>query len=152
VPDGADVRVAGSDALVTLVVGDRLLVLAPADGAQEQAVDLPSGDAGTPAEIAVGGAVLVWSHGTVLSLDRSTGEVRWQGPALGLPGVQLGARAQSVGSEVTVPEDGAFVVRNTGTGQESARSTVSDLPSGGLTEVLGGTVVYRLPARVIGYR
>jgi hypothetical protein len=88
----------------------------------------------------------------VLSLDRSTGEVRWQGPALGLPGVQLGTRSQSPGGEVTVPEDGAFVVRNPGTGEESARSTAADLPTGGRTEVIGATVVYRLPSRVIGYR
>ena len=54
------------------------------------------------------------------------GAVRWQRPALGLPGVQLGARSQSVGSEVTVPEDGAFVVRDPATGEESARSTAVD--------------------------
>jgi outer membrane protein assembly factor BamB len=150
-PDGAPAGVAGSDALVTVVVGDRMLVLAASDGAQLQAVDLPTGDAGTPAEIAAGGAVLVWTHGTVLSLDRSSGAVRWQGPALGLPGVQLGTRSQSPGNQVTVPEDGGFVARDPGTGQESARSTVAGLPTGGLTEVIGRTVVYRLPTRVLGY-
>jgi outer membrane protein assembly factor BamB len=150
--DGSDVQLAGADALVTLVAGDQLRVLAASDGAQLQAIDLPAGSVGTAAETAAGGAVLVWTHGTVLSLDRTTGAVHWQGAALGLPGVQLGARSNSEGSEVTVPEDGAFVVRNPGTGEETARSTVRDLPSGGLTEVIGGTVVYRLPDRVLAFR
>jgi outer membrane protein assembly factor BamB len=151
-PDGSTAHLAGADALVTLVLGDQLQVLAAADGAQQQALALPSGAAGIPSEIAAGGAVLVWTHGTVLSLDRGSGALRWQGPARGLPGVQLGTRSQSLGSEVTVPEDGGFVVRNPGTGEETARSTAADLPTGGRTEVIGGTVVYRLPSRVLGYR
>jgi outer membrane protein assembly factor BamB len=152
-PDGGEVRLAGADWLVTVVAGNQLQVLAATDGAQQQSVPLPAGGtAGTPAEIAAGDALLVWAHGTVLSLDRTTGVLRWQGPAVGLPGVQVGGTALPGSGAVVVPEDGAFVVRDPGTGAEAGRSTASGVPTGGTATVVGRSVVYRLADRVLGYR
>jgi hypothetical protein len=144
--------------VVTVVVGDRLQVLAPTDGAPLQSIPLPSiplpsGSASAaPGELAAGGSVVVWARGTVLVLDHSTGAVRWQGPALGLPGVPDGGPTSSAQSAVVVPEDGAFVVRDVGTGTESGRWSVSGVPSGGSVTVVGPGVVDRLADRVVGYR
>lgn len=147
---GTGTRLAGADSVVTAVIGDELRVLSASDGTQLQAIPLPaSGAAAAPSELAAGGPVVVWARGTAFFLDRTTGAVRWQGPALGLPGVQLSGRAPA---GVVVPEDGAFVVRNPDTGAETARSTVSGVPSGGMVAVYGPTVVYRLPDRVLAYR
>jgi outer membrane protein assembly factor BamB len=152
-PDGADVRLAGADELVTVVVGDELRVLAAGDGGQRQSVGLPSQDAAAaPTELSVPGTLLLWAHGTVLSLDPSTGAVRWMGSALGLPSVEGGGGQLPANAAVVVPEAGAFVVRDSGTGAERGRSTASGVPDGGVTAVVGSTVVYRLPGRVLGYR
>jgi outer membrane protein assembly factor BamB len=146
---GTETRLAGADWVVTAVIGDQLRVLSATDGTQLQAVPLPAGSSAQPAELAAGGSVVVWARGTVFLLDRTTGAVRWQGPALGLPGVQLGGRTQP---GVVVPEAGAFVVRAPDTGAESGRFVVSGVPSGGTTSLVGPTVVYRLTGRVLGYR
>jgi outer membrane protein assembly factor BamB len=149
-PQGTDVSVAGADAVVSVVSGDELLVLAPGNGAQLDSELLPGDrDAGTPAETEVNGVVLVWTHGTVLALDHATGRTTWSRLALGLPGVQLGTAAPS---SVLVPEDGAFVSRDVATGAETGRSAVRGLPAGGSAAAVGPTVVYRVGHRVFGYR
>jgi outer membrane protein assembly factor BamB len=146
---GTRTQLAGADWVVTAVIGDELRVLSATDGTRLQAVPLPAGSSAQPAELAAGGSVVVWARGTVFFLDRTTGAVRWRGPALGLPGVQLGSGTQP---GVVVPEEGAFVVRDPDTGAGSGRFTVSGVPSGGATSLLGPTVVYRLTGRVLSYR
>jgi outer membrane protein assembly factor BamB len=150
-PQGGAVRLAGADAVVSVVAGDELLVLAAGDGAPLDSSVLPGDpDAGIAAETEVAGVVLVWTHGTVLAVDHTSGRVTWSRPALGLPGVQLGSGASA--GAVLVPEEGAFVARDAVTGAETGRSAVPDLASGGTTAGVGPTVVYRLPDRVLGYR
>jgi outer membrane protein assembly factor BamB len=147
---GTGTQLAGADWVVTAVIGDELRVLSGNDGTQLQALPLPSdGASAQPVELAAGGSVLVWARGTVFFLDHTSGAVRWQGPALGLPGPQLGGKVQP---GVAVPEDGAFVVRDPDTGAELHRSTVSGVATGGMTSLVGPTVVYRLPDRVLAYR
>jgi PQQ-like domain len=147
---GTDTRLAGADWVVTAVIGDELRVYSANDGTQLHAVPLPAGGASVPpAELAAGGSVVVWARGTAFFLDRTSGAVRWQGPALGRPGVQLGGKTEP---GVVVPEAGAFVVRDPDSGAERGRSSVSGVPPGGTVSVLGPTVVYRLADRVLGYR
>lgn len=147
---GTPTQLAGADWVVTAVIGDELRVFSAADGTQLQAVPLPAdGAAARPAELAAGDSVVVWARGSAFFVDRTTGGVRWQGPASGLPGIQLGGTTQA---GVVVPEDGAFVVRDPDSGTESGRSTVSGVPPGGTVSLIGPTVVYRLPDRVLGYR
>jgi outer membrane protein assembly factor BamB len=147
------VRLAGADGLVTLLVGDRLRVFPPTTGPELPPVDLPAGGASAaPQETAAGGGVLVWARGTVLALDRTSGAVQWRAAAVGLPGVQLGNQEASGPADVVVPEQGAFVVRDVATGRETSRSSVSEVPAGGTVSVLGPTVVYRLADRVLAYR
>jgi outer membrane protein assembly factor BamB len=148
--DGAEVRVAGADAVVSVVSGDKLLVLATGDGAQlDSAVLTGDRDTGPPGETEVAGVVLVWTHGSVFALDHTTGTVTWSRPALGLPGERLGTAPAGT---VLVPEDGAFVARDVTTGIETGRSRVRTPAPGGTTAAVGATVVYRLADRVIGYR
>jgi hypothetical protein len=51
-----------------------------------------------------------------------------------------------------VPEDGAFVRRDAGTGAELGRSAAPAGTAGGTATEVGLVVVVRLPDRVLGYR
>jgi outer membrane protein assembly factor BamB len=152
-PDGPPIRIVGADRLVDVVVGDSLLVHSGPDGDVLQTLALPRAttdpDTETLQQAGVGDLALVWVRGTLRALDRTTGEVRWEGPALGLPAVS-GANGDD--ASVVVPEADGFVRREATTGSEQGRFRVEGLPSGGRTFLLGPAVVYRLPDRVLGYR
>ena len=152
-PDGPPLRIVGADRLVDVVLGDSLLVHSGQDGAVLQTLPLPRGTTDPETEIlhqaGVGDLALVWVRGTLWALDRTTGEVRWERPALGLPAVS-GATGDD--ATVVVPEADGFVRRDAATGSEQDRFRVDGLPSGGRTFLLGPVVVYRLPDRVLGYR
>ncbi|SDX48347.1 PQQ-like domain-containing protein [Modestobacter sp. DSM 44400] len=150
---GAPTRLAGVDRLVDLVIGDRLQVLAPADGTLLHELLLPplSGSSATREPLQQAGAAdaaLVWVRGTVYALDQTTGATRWQVPATGLPSVS-GADSPTV----LVPEDGALVQRSLADGTDLSRSVlVADLPAGGRTSVVGPAVVYATEDAVLGLR
>jgi len=148
---GADTaRVAGTEGLVDVVVGDRVLVLSPADGTTLTQLSLPAGDDPLDEPLlqtTTGDVALLWARGTLFALDRTTGLPRWQLPALGLPAVPAGD-----GGALTVPEDGAFVQRAAGDGTEQARAQVDAVPAGGRTAVLGPVVVYATDGEVHTYR
>jgi outer membrane protein assembly factor BamB len=143
-------RLAGVDGLVDVVVGDRVHVLSPADGALLTEVELPAlpegQDAGTEPlqQVGVADVALLWARGQVLALDRTTGLPRWQVPALGLP---------ATGAEtVTVPEAGAFVQRSLADGTELQRwSTADEVPAGGRTSLVGPAVVYATDTAVVAH-
>jgi len=150
---GDTARLAGVDRLVDVVIGDRLQVLSPVDGALLTELVLPAaGDARTEPlqQAGMGDVALLWVRGTVYALDQTTGLPRWEVPALGLPSVSGDAGA---GATVTVPEDGAFVQRSLADGTEVARSTTpDDVPAGGRTSLLGPVVVYATADEVLAFR
>jgi outer membrane protein assembly factor BamB len=144
-------RVAGADGAVTVVDGGTLRVLSADDGAERSALPLPGGSttapAAAPAELPVGDLDLVSAGGAVTALDPATGQQRWQVPAVGAAGPVAGTPGS-----VVVPEDGAFVVRDAGTGAERGRSALPGPPAGGTAAAIGPVVAYRLPDRVLGFR
>nr|WP_243850810.1 PQQ-binding-like beta-propeller repeat protein [Modestobacter marinus] len=141
-------RLAGVDRLVDVVVGDRVHVLSPADGTLLGEVELPARPAGQDAgteplqQVGVADVALLWARGQLLALDQTTGQPRWQLPALGLP---------ATGEEtVTVPEAGAFVERSLADGSELRRwSTADEVPAGGRTSLVGPVVVYATDTAVL---
>ena len=156
---GATARLVGVDRLVDVVVGDRLLVLAPGDGTQLQDIDLPPLPPGArptqePVQQAgMADVALVWVRGTVYALDGTTGSPRWQAPATGLPSVSGTAGEDPADAVVLVPEDGAVVRRSLVGGAERGRSSVeTELPAGGRTSVVGPAVVYATATGVTGLR
>ena len=151
VPAGAAAHLAGADGPVTVQVGDVIRVLAAKDGTMQRSISLPSApDRSRPAETTAGGGLFVLARGTLVSLDPSSGAVRWQKPAAGLPDTLPSAAAGP--SAVLVPEDGAFVAVEPDTGKDQRRLSAPGLPAGGRTAVVGATVVYRLPGTVLAYR
>jgi outer membrane protein assembly factor BamB len=153
-PDGPPIRLVGADRLVDVVVGDTLLVHSGQDGTVLQSLSLPAGDAETETlhQAGAGDLALLWVRGTLRALDETTGEVRWEVPARGLPAVGSVSDAEPGDASVLVPEEDGFVRRDLVTGSEEGRSTVEGLPSGGRTFLIGPVVVYRLPDEVLGYR
>jgi outer membrane protein assembly factor BamB len=156
---GAVARLVGADRLVDVVVGDRLLVLSPADGTQLQQLDLPPLPTGVRApsepvqQAGMADVALVWVRGTVYALDGVTGSPRWQVPATALPSVSGTAGEDPAAAVVSVPEDGALVQRSLADGTERGRSAVeAELPPGGRTSVVGPAVVYATSDRVVGLR
>ena len=154
---GATARLVGADRLVDVVVGDRLVVLAPGDGTQLQDLDLPPLPAGArPTQEPVHQAgmadvALAWVRGTVYALDGTTGAPRWQVPAIGLPSVSGTAGEDPADAVVSVPEDGAVVQRSLADGTEQGRSVVeAELPAGGRISVVGPAVVHATATGVTG--
>jgi outer membrane protein assembly factor BamB len=149
---GTPVRVAVTDDLVAVLGGDRLQVFAAADGAPLATAPLPAATGGTDADPLLARTVdddaLFYARGTALALDR-LGAVRWSVPARGLPAG--GGAAAGTAPTVLVPDAGALVRRDLGSGDEVGRLAVrGDLPAGGSAETAGPAVVYRLPDRVLG--
>jgi outer membrane protein assembly factor BamB len=154
-PEGATARLAGVDGLVDVVVGNRVQVVSPTDGALLTELPVPAPADGQDVrteplqQAGTSDVALLWLRGTVYALDTTTGLPRWQVPALGLPATGGG----DGGATVTVPEDGAFVQRSLADGTEISRSTTRDaVPAGGRTSLLGPVVVYATADEVTGYR
>jgi outer membrane protein assembly factor BamB len=151
-------RLAGSDRLVDVVIGDRVQVFSPTDGSLLTELALPALAAGQDVrreplqQAGIGDVALLWARGTVYALDQTTGRPRWSLPALGLPSVGDTGK-DAVATTVTVPEVGAFVQRALADGTEASRATTTDtLPAGGRTSVLGPVLVYATDDEVSGYR
>ncbi|MCZ2829676.1 PQQ-binding-like beta-propeller repeat protein [Modestobacter sp. VKM Ac-2986] len=150
VDTGADTaRIAGADQLVTVVLGDRVLVLSPADGTTLTQLQLPAGSdpLGEPLlQTGTSDVALLWARGTLYALDRTSGQPRWQVPALGLPAVSTDE------TTLTVAEDGAVVQRSARDGTERARSQVGSVPAGGRTSLVGPVVVQATAGEVHALR
>ena len=149
VSPGAEVRMAGADGLVSLVVDDELRLHGAEDGDLLATIGLPpprSEVADDPLlQTRAGDTVLVAARGTLWALDAATASVRWERPALGLPTGPVTAEP----AEVLVPEEEGFVRRDLMTGEAAARSRVADLPVGGRATAVGPAVVLVLPERVL---
>ena len=149
-------RLAGVDRLVDVVVGDRVQVFSPSDGALLTELTLPPLPVGQDVrteplqQAGMADTALLWARGTVYALDQTTGLARWSVPARGLPSVSGG---DAPGAPVTVPEDGALVQRTLADGAELSRSTTTeDVPAGGRTSLIGPVVVYATADEVFGLR
>ena len=155
VPEGGEVALTGVDRLVGVAAGGALLLHDPDDGALLQELPLPAADgdpAGAqPLQTGAGELAFVWARGTLWALDQTTGAPRWQVPAQGLPGGEVGKTSADTAA-VWVPEADGFVLRDLATGEEAGRAAVDGgLEPGGRTSVVGPVLVYRLPDRVLGY-
>jgi hypothetical protein len=147
----AEPRLLGAGPLTTLLVGGEVQGFAPGDGTvlarvpvSGSADDVQTGDAGA--------VTLVRADGQLTALD-AAGATVWAVPAAGMPSSNAtGGTGAGGPTEVLVPEDGAFVRRALATGAELGRSTVGDLPDGGIATTAGPVVVLRLPDRVLTYR
>jgi len=151
--DGSRVQLAGADGGVAVVVGDELQFLGAADGVVSSTLPLPAAgqDDARPMSTVAGPLVLTWARGTLVA-RASDLAVLWRVPALGLPTPQASLKTLTMSSPLLVPEEGAFVALNPSNGQETGRSVLDGLATGGVATVVGDVVVYRLPDRVIGYR
>jgi outer membrane protein assembly factor BamB len=144
-PAGAEIRLLGADQLIGVVVGSEVRFLAGKDGAQLRTEAV---QAFAPArQLAVGSSVLLWAGGTLTAFDETTAQPRWHTASLGLP-----AAPANGGSVLVVPEASGFVRVDGTTGKTVGRSSVAGLASGGVADRIGGTVLYRLPDRVLAYR
>lgn len=155
--DAAPVVLAGAGRLVALAVGDELQLVRAADGVPLPAVPLPPAapddtDDADPVAVEDDGTLFVWARGTTLAVDQATGRQLWSTPSRGLPAVPGAKALEIVSTPVLVPEDGAFVSRDSRTGEELGRSTVDgELPAGGRTATIGPVVVYRAADRVLAF-
>jgi hypothetical protein len=126
-------------------------LLSPTDGAVLGRLPVPDGTD----DVQVGStlsAVLVRIGGALSAVDPTTGTVRWEVPATGLPAAPIAAGKDARSPAVLlVPHDGGFAHRDPDTGAELARSDVADVPAGGLATAIGPVVVLRLPDRVLAY-
>jgi outer membrane protein assembly factor BamB len=146
--DAEDARLLGANGLVTVEVAGAVRVFSIADGSPLS--QLPaSGDARQGAS---GDVPMVLIDGVLSVLDPATGTTRWTTPALGLPTASPADKVTGGSASLLVPEPDGFVRRDAATGAELSRSTVVDLPAGGVPEAVGPVVVYRLDDRVLGYR
>ncbi|MDQ4038350.1 MAG: PQQ-like beta-propeller repeat protein [Actinomycetota bacterium] len=127
-PPPGDITVLGADGIVSLLVGQQLMILSARTGETLSTVvtDAESDESAAAAFASQPGGrgiPLVYVSGRVFAFDPSTGEQLWSVAATGPPA------AGDAG--LVVPEPGAFVVRNPLTGQEISRSMVSgDIPEG----------------------
>jgi outer membrane protein assembly factor BamB len=149
-PAGTTPRLVDADQLLGVQVGPELRLLSGTDGAPLRTLPVPGSD--QVAEQAAGSTALVRIGNRLTALEDTTGRTRWEAPAEGLPappGPSAGTTAPPV---VAVPGPGGFTRRNLDTGAELGSSAVHGLPAGGTAWAVGGTIVYRLPDRVLAYR
>lgn len=121
-PPAGDVTVVGTDGVVSLLVGQQLLILSARDGAVLSTMTAGPEPGASPATMLAGqpggrGIPLVFAAGMLYAIDAPSGAALWTVAATGAP-------ASSNGSLV-VPEAGGLVSRNPLTGQELARSVIS---------------------------
>jgi outer membrane protein assembly factor BamB len=146
--EGAEVRLLGADALLGVLVGDEVQVLADDDGSELHR--LPA--AGDVRQLTTSGVALFRTGSTLTALDAASGTPRWESPAIGLPSAPVPDKDDATPDALLVPDEDGFAHRDPATGAEVDRSAVEDLPDGGTAAVIGPVVVYRLPDRVFGYR
>ncbi|MGK5115231.1 MULTISPECIES: PQQ-binding-like beta-propeller repeat protein [unclassified Geodermatophilus] len=146
VPEGT--VLAGVDRAVAVAGADGVHLLAAGDGT-------PVGNPlpGTAARMTgLGDTALVLADGELSAVDQTTGALRWQVPATGLPSGAAAGKLLSPVTAVPVPEGGTVVLRDLATGDELGRTTVAGLPADALVTVAGPVVVAGEPDRVVASR
>ncbi|NEK57278.1 PQQ-binding-like beta-propeller repeat protein [Geodermatophilus sabuli] len=139
------------DRAVTVAGDAGVQLFAGADGAPLGTPALSAGE--DPVLVTgVGDTALVLADGELGALDQTSGTVRWQVPATGLPTGPADAKTLATGTTVPVAEGDAVVLRDLGTGVEQSRSRAPELPPDALVTVAGPVVVLQLPDRVVAHR
>ncbi|MBA3369061.1 MAG: PQQ-binding-like beta-propeller repeat protein [Geodermatophilaceae bacterium] len=128
-PPADDVTVLGVDGVVSLLVGQQLIILNARNGSLLSTVDsaVESAESQESAASAAtlfaetsgrGGVPLVYLAERLYGIDPASGTLLWSVAAAGLPALSdLG---------VVVPEGGDYVTRDASTGQELDRSVIAD--------------------------
>lgn len=121
-PPPGELRVLGADGVVSLLVGQQLMILSARTGAVLSTMPTGAVDGPPPAALFAGqpggrGVPLVFVAGTLYAIEPSSGAVLWSIAATGAP-------ASSDGGLV-VPQANAFVRYNPLTGEELARSAAT---------------------------
>jgi outer membrane protein assembly factor BamB len=147
----AQPRLLGAGALPTVLADGKVQAFSSADGTV--LANLPVADG---ADVQVGSAgplTLVRIDGRLTALDATLGGTVWDVPAQGLPASTMASAPGAVEAQpLLVPDAGAFVRRDPGTGAEVGRSEAPNTGAGGIATQVGPIVVLRLPDRVLGYR
>jgi outer membrane protein assembly factor BamB len=146
--DAEDARLLGADGVVTVAVGGEVQVHAAADGVVLTRRPAPD----RVEQRTAGGVPFLLVDGELSALDPASGATLWSTPAIGLPTASSADKDADGRAFLLVPEADGFVRRDPATGAELGRSTVTDVPEGGLAAFLGPVVVYRLDDRVLAYR
>jgi outer membrane protein assembly factor BamB len=148
----ADVRLLGADGLLGLVHGDEVRLLAPADGAVVASLPIDPGAREDVQLRSTGSSVMVRTGDTLTVLDETSGALRWTVPAEGLPAAPGPAKRATGDAALLVPVADGFVHRDLLSGVETARSTASGVPAGGVATGVGPVAVLRAGDRVTGFR
>lgn len=135
-PPAGEVTVVGADGVVSLLVGDQLMILSSRTGAVLSTLPTSPASAESPGPAAAGmtgqpggrGVPLVYAAGMLYALDPNSGAVLWSAAATAAPA--------SSDAGLVVPEQNGFVSRNPLTGDVLARS-VTNVPgaTGGLSRI-----------------
>jgi outer membrane protein assembly factor BamB len=149
-PSGTRPRLVDADQLIGVQVGTELRLLSGTDGSTLRSLPVPGSD--SVVAQAAGSTALVRIGNTLTALDDTSGRTRWVVPAVGLPAPPEPSTGALSPPVVVVPDPAGFTRRNLDTGAELGSSAVSGLPTGGTASLVGATIVYRLPDRVLAYR
>lgn len=125
-PPSGEVTVFGADGVVSLLVGQQLMLLSPRTGAVLSTIDTTPPSAmspGSPAAVLTGqpggrGYPLVYVSGMLYAIDPTSGAVLWSVPATAAPA------SSDLG--LVVPEQDGFVSRNPLSGEELSRSVTTE--------------------------
>jgi outer membrane protein assembly factor BamB len=144
-PPPGDVTVLGADGVVSLLVGQQLIILSARDGSLVSTMTTAAESDESAATMSAGppggqGVPLVYLAGQLYAIEPAGGAQLWSVAATGLPA--------NGDSAVVVPEAGAFVTRNLVTGEEIARSPIGDA-SGSQEGGLEGLVRVELAGSVL---
>ncbi|MBA3338658.1 MAG: PQQ-like beta-propeller repeat protein [Geodermatophilaceae bacterium] len=121
-PPAGDVTVVGADGVVSLLVGQQLMILSAGSGAVLSIMTTEAEVGSTKAALFAGqpgsrGVPLVFVGGMLYAIDPSSGTELWSVAATGVPATS--------DFGLVVPEDGGFVRRNSLTGEELGRSVLT---------------------------
>jgi hypothetical protein len=151
-PTGSDPRVLTADEQVTVLSGSAVTTYSVTQDAEQKATATPTGEVrdarlattGTPAAVADGDFLVVWTGATAVGVDTRTRRVLWTAPATGPPTLAEG--------QVVLAGPGGFTVRPASTG-----TPVTTVPAGtavparaGLSRI-GRIVVAAGDGRLVAY-
>jgi hypothetical protein len=151
-PTGSDPHVLTADERVTVLSGATLMLYTTSQGTDEKITAAPAGEVrdarlagtGTPAAVADGDFMVVWTGRTAVGVDARNRTVLWSAPATGPPTLAAG--------QVVLAEPDGFTVRPASTGTPVTRvSAGSAVPAGAALGRIGRLVVAAGDGRLIAY-
>jgi outer membrane protein assembly factor BamB len=149
-PAGTRPRLVDADQLIGVRVGQELRLLSGNDGSPLRVVPVTGSD--QVGEQAAGATALVRIGNTLMALEDTSARTRWEARAVGLPAPPEPSAGTATPLIVVVPDPAGFTRRNLESGVDLGSSAAPGLPAGGTASLVGGTIVYRLPDRVLAYQ